>query len=483
MIKNQYLIIYILNHFTICFRLNKVLYYDKIGKITIYDYNYKKLIRRQYNLLERNEKQQIKHLLFVDVDQTIVIQEYINQLLLKILGFQHSKQSGLQVDLEVLNQTEGNKTVITLAIKNYILKDEKSLLKLCALQNLILDSTDFKDFGILKNLNLSYLQIKDNKMSFQDKRTICQLTSLYQLHLDNCSFREVHLLQELTQLRELTLKNNSLANSDFMACEFRLLQKLDVSYNLLKSLDYLTALSPCLVELNASHNKIGKLFYSDEHDVINVEILNLSYNKLFDINQLTRFTNLKELNLQSNKLGEKRVKVLKQLQIQSLNLTSIQCRTLNCLNTKYVTIVKMHSQIKNYNTLNLFSSQKLLKFNIGSDILPNNLIHKLKIIKQSTQINPQFRERQGYQNQLKRYKIQLFKHLNVQRFSNILYKVNFLNAIERKHSGFQQIQQQKEIQFRLTNILNIYKLKFQRNNLKVVKLYKFIDQLNLLGFE
>ncbi|CAL6104090.1 Conserved_hypothetical protein [Hexamita inflata] len=465
------------------FQIEQAFYNDKIGKITIFDYNYKKLKRQQYNLLERNEKQQIKHLSFVNVDQTIVLKEYINQLPLTILGFQHSKQSGLQVDFEVLNQTEGNKTVITLAIKNYIIKDEKSLLKLCVLQNLILEGTDFKDFDVLKNLKLSYLQIKDNRMSFQDKRTVCQLTSLYQLHLDNCGFREVHLLQELTQLRELTLKNNSLANSDFVVCEFRLLQKLDVSYNLLKSLDYLTALSPCLIELNASHNKIGKLFYSDEHDVINIEILNLSYNKLFDINQLTRFTNLKELNLQSNKLGEKRVKVLKQLQIQSLNLTRIQCRTLNCLNTKYVTIVKMHSQIKNYNTLNLFNCQKLLKFNIGSDTLPNNLIHKLKIVKQSTQINPQFRERKGYQNQLKRYIISLFKHQNVLRFTNILQKVNFLNAIERKHSGFQQIQQQKEIKFRLTNILNIYKQKFQRNNLKVVKLYKFMDQLNLLGFE
>ncbi|CAL6024841.1 Conserved_hypothetical protein [Hexamita inflata] len=282
--------------------------------------------------------------------------------------------------------------------------------------NLILEGTDFKDFGVLKSLKLSYLQLKNNQMSFPDKRTICQLTSLYQLHLDNCGFREVHLLQDLTQLRELTLKNNSLANSDFMDCEFRLLQKLDVSYNLLKSLDYLTALSPCLIELNASHNKIGQLFYSDEHDVINVEILNLSYNKLFDINQLTRFTNLKELNLQSNKLGEKRVKVLKQLQIQSLNLTSIQCRTLNCLNTKYVTIVKMHSQIKNYNTLNLFCCQILLKFNISSDILPNNLIYKLEIVKQSTQINPQFRERNGYQNKLNRYKISLFKCIKIYKY-------------------------------------------------------------------
>ncbi|CAL6113938.1 Conserved_hypothetical protein [Hexamita inflata] len=366
------------------FYLDKFNYFQQSGKQVIYNFKYNQMKRQRFDLLEVNKNSQIEILGFLYVNQSVVLGQYINILPLKYLSILHSKSEQFHVDFSELDQT--NLTLITLWIQNYNIKAQTKLENFQALQNLILESTDFKDFSVLKNLKLSYLQIKDNRMSFRDKRTICQLTSLYQLHLDNCGFREVHLLQDLTQLRELTLKNNSLVNSDFMACEFRLLQKLDVSYNLLKSLDYLTALSPCLVELNASHNKIGKLFYSDEHDVINVEILNLSYNKLFDINQLTRFTNLKELNLQSNKLGEKRVKVLKQLQIQSLNLTSIQCRTLNCLNTKSVTKVIMDSYIQNFNSFNIFSCQNLHKMNIYSAEIPNQKLEQLNIVKQSTEI-------------------------------------------------------------------------------------------------
>ncbi|CAL6024813.1 tandem-95_repeat protein [Hexamita inflata] len=342
--------------------------------------------RQRFDLLEVNKNSQIEILGFLYVKQSVVLGQYINILPLKYLSILHYKSEQFYVDFSELDQT--NLTLITLWIQNYNIKALTELQKFYALQNLILEGTDFKDFGVLKSLKLSYLQLNNNQMSFQDKRTICQLTSLYQLHLDNCGFREVHLLQELTQLRELTLKNNSLTNLDFVDCEFRLLQKLDVSYNLLVSLDFLTALSPCLIELNASHNKIGKLFYSDEHDVINIEILNLSYNKLFDINQLTRFTNLKELNLQSNKLGEKRVKVLKQLQIQSLNLTNIQCRTLNCLHTNSVTKVIMNSYIQNYNTLNLFNCQYLEQFSTNSDKISNKQLTQLKIIRNYIQINP-----------------------------------------------------------------------------------------------
>ncbi|CAL6084906.1 Conserved_hypothetical protein [Hexamita inflata] len=414
------------------FYLDKFNYFQQSGKQVIYNFKYNQMKRQRFDLLEVNKNSQIEILGFLYVNQSvvlgqyiniiklnqtspiddlqflfisqyIVLGEYINILPLNQLHIYNSHKTQFGVNLNILNQTNGNETIDTLRVSNYYIQDESLLTKFHALQNLILEGTDFKDFGVLKNLKLSYLQIKDNRMSFRDKRTICQLTSLYQLHLDNCGFREVHLLQDLTQLRELTLKNNSLVNSDFMACEFRLLQKLDVSYNLLKSLDYLTSLSPCLVELNASHNKIGKLFYSDEHDVINVEILNLSYNKLFDINQLTRFTNLKELNLQSNKLGEKRVKVLKQLQIQSLNLTSIQCRTLNCLNTKSVKVI-MDSYIQNYNSLNLFNCQYLEQFSINSDKISNKQLTQLKIIRNYIQINP---PRTQYNNQVYQYNNQL----------------------------------------------------------------------------
>ncbi|CAL6113761.1 Conserved_hypothetical protein [Hexamita inflata] len=442
--------------------------------------------RQRIDLLEVNKNSQIEILGFLYVNQSVVLGQYINILPLKYLSILHSKSEQFHVDFSELDQT--NLTLITLWIQNYNIKAQTELENFQALQNLILEGTDFKDFGVLKNLKLSYLQIKDNRMSFRDKRTICQLTSLFQLHLDNCGFREVHLLQELTQLRELTLKNNSLANSDFVACEFRLLQKLDVSYNLLKSLDYLTALSPCLVELNASHNKIGKLFYSDEHDVINIEILNLSYNKLFDINQLTRFTNLKELNLQSNKLGEKRVKVLKQLQIQSLNLTSIQCRTLNCLNTKSVTKVIMDSYIQNYNSLNLFNCQYLEQFSINSDKISNKQLIQLKIIRNYIQINPprtQYNNRHLQmlsivQNSLLYYLKTKTDSSQLDYFLKVVFRSNFQKALLIKQTGFKQKQCEEENNYRFLNEKNIKHKKIKR---QINSIVLFIRYLNIMGYE
>ncbi|CAL6113942.1 Conserved_hypothetical protein [Hexamita inflata] len=472
-------------------------YLDQAGKYKIYGHIYRKI---QYNhsfLIKLNQTSPIDDLQFLFISQYIVLGEYINILPLNQLHIYNSHKTQFGVNLNILNQTNGNETIDTLRVSNYYIQDESLLTKFHALQNLILEGTDFKDFSVLKNLKLSYLQIKDNRMSFQDKRTICQLTSLYQLHLDNCGFREVHLLQDLTQLRELTLKNNSLVNSDFMACEFRLLQKLDVSYNLLKSLDYLTALSPCLVELNASHNKIGKLFYSDEHDVINIEILNLSYNKLFDINQLTRFTNLKELNLQSNKLGEKRVKVLKQLQIQSLNLTSIQCRTLNCLNTKSVINVVMFNQVQNFNSFNIFSCQNLHKMNIYSAEIPNQKLEQLNIVKQSTEIiskgNYYGHEYFGNKNsKLDQIRNSLHYYLQMKSgnfasqinyYLHILYKYNFYMAIQRKCSGYQQKQQEEKNTFQLVNVKTIQRQKLTRNHLQINQIIVLTIQLSIVGYE
>ncbi|CAL6032148.1 Conserved_hypothetical protein [Hexamita inflata] len=323
-------------------------------------------------------------------------------------------------------------------------------------------------------------------MSFQDKRIITQIFGLKQLYLNQCGFNEVYLLQDLTQLRELTLKNSQLKNSDFVDCSFRLLQKLDVSHNELKSLDNLTALSPCLFELNVSHNKIGKLFYDDVSVNANIEVLDLSYNKLFDISQLTLFPSLKDLNLESNKLGEKRVQVLKTLQIQTLNLTNIQCRTLNCIYTQSTTNIIMKSNIKEYNSTKAFQCLNLRIFNIYSDKIFNNQIQQLKIVSQNCKIGTHTQQ-YSYLNRLTRYLSRLFYQIKNQCdkkiFQQFLPQVNFQQAINQKQYGYQQKLKQDETTYKLLSINQICQDKQNLSYQLCQRIQYLLNLLNQTGYE
>ncbi|CAL6090554.1 Conserved_hypothetical protein [Hexamita inflata] len=464
------------------FNFKYIIYYDKEEKIIIPDWKYQEIINRKINLLELDKQKNVKHLQYSNINQSIIIDQNVNLLNLQTLCILKYDKTQFQVDLDLQNT---NQTVLTLLIENYSIKDETALLNFQKLQNLILEGTDFKDFGLLLNFKLNYLQIKNNSMSIQDKRTVAQMFGLKQLYLNSCGFKEVHMFQELTQLRELTLKNSQLKNSDFVDCSFRLLQKLDVSYNELNSLDNLT-LSPCLFELNVSHNKIGKLFYDDVSSNANIEVLDLSYNKLFDINQLTLFPSLKDLNLESNRLGEKRVQVLKTLQIQTLNLTNVLCRTLNCINTQSTTNIIMKSNLKEYNSTKAFQCQNLRIFKIYSDKIQNNQIKQLQIVNQNCKIGTHTQQ-YSYQNRLTRYLSRLFHQIKNQCdqkiFQQFLPQVNFQQAINQKHYGYQQKLKQDETTYRL---LSINQTSLDKQNLRYQlckRIQYLLNLVNQTGYE
>ncbi|CAL6108297.1 Conserved_hypothetical protein [Hexamita inflata] len=371
----------------------------------------------------------------------------------------------------------------TLLIKNYILKDSKPLNKLKKLQNLIIDGNIIFNFDFLQSLNLKLLQVQGNILSNNDKYSISQQIELKNLYLDDCGFIEVYKLQDLTQLRELTLKNSQLKNSDLVDCSFRLLQKLDVSHNELKSLDNLT-LSPCLFELNVSHNKIGKLFYDDVSTNAKIEVLDLSYNKLFDISQLTLFPSLKDLNLESNKLGEKRVQVLKTLQIQTLNLTNIQCRTLNCINTNYLTNINIYNYLENFDATMIFKCQNLEYYFINSFVLQNNQIQHLEIKQQNYKIRSRYQiYSKTCTNNLLNYLKNRTHDPELVEFNKLIAQVNVILALNKKEGGYEQRIQKEQICYQFQNIIQIYRSKYKQLQ-ELTKQFQSCEyQLNIYGFE
>ncbi|CAL6084830.1 Conserved_hypothetical protein [Hexamita inflata] len=410
-----------------------------------------------------------------------------------------------EVDFSFLNESEPNTSVVTLLITNYTVKDSKPLSKLKALQNLIIEKYIVDDFDFLVDLNLKSLFIYENPLIFKDKRNILSQLGLRQLTLNGCEFKEVHILSELTQLRELSLQNNVLQNSDFIDFRFKLLQVLDVSYNELNSLDNLISVSPSLLELNASHNKIGKLFYADEDINTNIEILDLSFNKLFDIYQLKLFLNLKELNLESNKLGEKRVKVLKELQIQKLNATNIQCRTVNYINPNTLTNIIITNYQTYFDATKLFQCKNLIRCSISSNFIYNYQIKHLEIQQQDEEINsftyqqqliynkqtlPSYDEGKYYNfihqssvREFLRYLKDRTPDPHLQQFRELLPQVNFIIAECQKHVGFKTRQQKQEIYYRYHNVDQIYQRKKSRNEKLAQKLKLSIKQLDILGLE
>ncbi|CAL6024729.1 Leucine_rich repeats-containing protein [Hexamita inflata] len=414
------------------------------AKLTINMEKYERMEHNNLNIYEINNKCRIEQLQFINIDKPIVFGEYVNVLQLKHLCITGQYLIKTQeLDINIFNNIEQNTLLETLSIKNYKIKDQQPLMKLKALQNLILVGDLIQDYDILQNFHLRFFSISHASLSYKDKHIISQLYQLRQLIIYGCGFNEVHQLQELQQLRQLTLSSNQINNSNFVGCSFRLLQKLDVSENSLQSLDYITDLSPCLFEINANHNKIDRILHFSSLNT-NIERLDLSFNKLRDINQLLLFQNLKDLNIGFNKIGEKSLRILKNLQIQTLNITQTRCRSLNCVNTETLTHIEMNRNTNtNFDTSNLFQCKNLKAFHINSAILPNNKLKKLKIIQQNSYIQKnQLGVLQNDNVPFAVKRLLFFIRMRVQdsKLTQMhwnLAQVNFALAMQLKDLGFQ----------------------------------------------
>ncbi|CAL6084870.1 Conserved_hypothetical protein [Hexamita inflata] len=175
-----------------------------------------------------------------------------------------------------------------------------STLDECNITSLNITNYEIINLQALFNYNLENLSIVSNQFSYFEKSQFHLLKNIVTLSLKECNFREIRFLQDITELKELTLNENNLENSDFIDCQFRKLQVLNVSYNNLESLDYLD-ISQNLFRINASYNKI-KVLFKECSQVLEIDELDLSNNKLNDISGLRLCTKLKYLNISYNSL-------------------------------------------------------------------------------------------------------------------------------------------------------------------------------------
>ncbi|CAL6059608.1 tandem-95_repeat protein [Hexamita inflata] len=460
------------------------------AKLTINMEQYERIEQNNLNIYKINNKCRIQQLQFINIDKPIVLGEYVNILQLKHLCMTSQRISKTQeLDINILNNIEQNTLLETLSIKNYKVKDQKPLMKLKALQNLILVGDLIEDYEILQKFHLRFFSISHASLSQKDKHVISQLYQVRQLTVHGCGLNEVHLLQELQQLRELTLSSNQIKNSNFVGCSFRLLQKLNVSENSLQSLDYITDLSPCLFEINANRNKIYRILHISSLNT-NIERLDLSFNKLRDISQLLLFKNLKDLNIGFNKIGEKSLQSIQHLKIQTLIITQTHCRSLKCVNTETLTHIEMNRNAKtNFDISNLFQCRNLKAFHINSAVLPNNKLKKLKIIQQDSYIlKSQLGVLQNDNVPFAVKRLLFFIRMRVQdsKLTQMhwnLAQVNFALAMQLKDLGFQTRQHKQEVNYRLHNIIHKQMKKAQQNEILSRKVQKYVVLLQFLGIE
>ncbi|CAL6046770.1 leucine-rich_repeat domain-containing protein [Hexamita inflata] len=416
----------------------------------------------------------VDHLYFDNVMRKVTLKDYVNELPLKSLTLKLREHSAYKVDLMVFSKSP-NCTLETLVIQNFRVVNAHSISNIVNLTSLTLVASRIQDFSFLKDLHLTELVIQLARFSMEEKRVVSQMQKLQRLSLNKCEFKEVHLLQSLTQLKDLSLVGNNLKNQDFMDVRFRLLQTLDVSCNKLTSLDHIPDVSDQLCKVNADSNRIGKLFYAGG-PYYSLQELVLSRNRLFDLSGLARLPHLKNLNVQRNALGEKRMQPIKQLELKTINITCTQCTTVDFINPKYIQHLIYENSYYCSNLSRLFTLQNLCQFSSYAicGFLKNSQVSKIQYIKLDSPLFGDLQLQQLYKAQRNAL---LNCRIRENYYNNYLLKqINFTLSMMKIQSGYKQRQQMHSLQYKITELQN-------RNNLfknRINKIFFKIRQIKML---
>ncbi|CAL5998611.1 leucine-rich_repeat domain-containing protein [Hexamita inflata] len=409
----------------------------------------------------------INNIIYNNVYSKITIPQFVSEMPITELSVQNTRLYSYKVDLTNTSTLK----LVKLTLQNFIVFQTEIIANFSGLSSLTLVGTRINDFSFIRHFNLKELTIQLANFSFEEKRIITRQTELQKLALNKCNFRELHLLQELTQLRELSLIGNKLKNEDFIDCRFKYLQQINVSSNQLKSLDNIVDISTQLIGINARLNKIGKLLYKQQQTEYYLEELDISSNKLFDIGALKLFPRLIDLNISHNKLGEKLMRVIQNLPLQSINITNTQVSTMSFINKDTIRHVTFKNNYCCQNLSSFFSWPNLVTFKLFYNNAPlsNKHCKNLLFVKQSqlnlTELYYQ-NKYMKYQTIQQRYSEKVKKMAKVLRYSMNLFEqqtkeLNFLLMLMKTQNGREQQQELNILQY---NVLNgKQKIKNQMN--------------------
>ena len=257
----------------------------------------------------------------------------------------------------------------------------------------------------LKRFNFIYINQKENKINLNDIKIelndkildeeelnnfkIINFTNLKYLSLNDCKIQRIYFLNSmpLSNLLEVNLKNNNISYFDNLSMEK--LEIMDLSYNnLSKNMLYeknknkiIHVNLPSLKILNLSHNKIEDLNILCQFKIESLHELCLNNNEIEDIKVFNNVTcgKLKRLYLSNNKIND--ISVFNQLSfcnnIREINLMNNEIVNINSLRNINLPRLKilniLNNDITDYSVLQLIFLPKLeILYAFPSQLDPNN---------------------------------------------------------------------------------------------------------------
>jgi Leucine-rich repeat (LRR) protein len=214
--------------------------------------------------------------------------------------------------------------------------------------NLSSNKFNFIPKSIFYLKHLVFLDMSDNRIKFIDEILFGKLYSMRNLNLSRNNIKYIpETISNMSDLEELNFSKNEIINLPNELIYLKYLKKLDISWNKIRLIqpNYFSNLYS-LEELYCNNNLITNINNIDNFNafdsIMNLKILNISYNQLNKYIVFRQIPNLEKLNISNNKLEN----------ILGLNLCQ-KLYEINCSNNKIKIFPEDFILIKNLQTLNM----------------------------------------------------------------------------------------------------------------------------------
>jgi len=225
------------------------------------------------------------------------------------------------------------------------------------LESLGLFSPEVMNLNRLQEMtNLTYLYIgwgSGNNFTDQELSSIANLSRLTTLHIVNGKINDLTLLEPLTELTSLSLKELQLAEYEWQPLSALSLESLDVSNSTFSDLSLVSA---TIRELNIGGTYVEDI--SRLHDFTEITSIDVSYLNiaLENWDWLSRYTDLVKLSVRGTNFENLNL-------ISSVNLTRLDVSDTNIINwnelSNLTNLERLHIEYGSFNDLNILNSLNL----------------------------------------------------------------------------------------------------------------------------
>lgn len=212
-------------------------------------------------------------------------------------------------------------------------------------------------------ISLEKINLSKNNISIVKKK---YFSNLIRLHEINLSFNKLTYIEEssfetLTRLYSLNLSNNMLTEFDD---NLKFLQTLDIQSNRLTTI----TIGSNLLKLNAQKNEISNLKFSPNYSN-QISFLNISYNKLDNISNISYLHSLTTLDVSFNEYREEislealnKLINLQYLYIEGNNIIKFQFNELHLRYLKEISLSTINFDCDFLRSMIIYLNDKKIKF-------------------------------------------------------------------------------------------------------------------------